>query len=428
MSVKVIQYIFLFFLCLSIVFFAYAVFSPFISHGVSVNILMYSFGKFAGLIGLLSLSTLIVSGDTARFFDRFLGIDKIIKFQRKFGLITTIVVLLHPIFFILSDASFASYLIPDYASIPLALGTISLYMIICVEISSKLYKRISYKSWQFIHVLTYVLFFFSLYHATKIGSDADSIVMKAILSVLFAMVIAGLLYRIIYKIRRRNLKFHVREVRWESENTFTLVLDSSRPFSFKAGQFCFLRIDKNKLYARHPFTMSNSPQDRGLSFTIKLGGRFTKAASELERGDEVIVEGPFGVFTINDRQKDLVFVAGGIGITPFISMLRNRLKSNESRNVLLLYGAKTGNDLIFRKELDAIKEDWFKKIYVLSRDEDSLCERGHIDRYLIEKNVRNIKSSIFYICGPENMKKDVRKALIDMGVKRSDIKTEDFFW
>ena len=88
MDKEIARYIFLFFIVFSCLVFAYVVFSPFISQGISTNLLLHSIGKITGLIGFLFLSILIISGDTARFFDRVFGMDKIIKFQRKFALIT----------------------------------------------------------------------------------------------------------------------------------------------------------------------------------------------------------------------------------------------------------------------------------------------------------------------------------------------------
>src|SRR3989344_6405710 len=106
MKSKIIPFIFFVFLGVTSSFFAYTLFRPFISQTVSAGVLLYSIGRLAGLIGLLSLSIIIISGDTARFFDRFLGMDKIIIFQRKFALVTTLFISSHPLFFILSDSSF----------------------------------------------------------------------------------------------------------------------------------------------------------------------------------------------------------------------------------------------------------------------------------------------------------------------------------
>lgn len=393
----------------------------------------YLIGKLAGLTGFLFLSLLIFSGDTARFFDRFFGMDKIIKFQRKFSLITMIFILLHPIFFILSNQLILPYLIPDFSVIPLALGTISFYIFIIVMIASKMYKLISYAIWQYIHILTYLLFFFALYHAFNWGSDSGNWQIRIIYFILFTAIIIGIIYRTNYKLKQRLAgKFYVQEIKSETKDTFTLTLKSEKKFLFKAGQFCFLRLNKDKLYARHPFTIASASPENEISFTAKLTGKFTKVLSELKPGEEIIIDGPCGIFIIEDNFKDLVFMAGGVGITPFMSIIRAKLKDNKNQNIILLYGVKTKADIIYRQELDSIKKDWFKKVYILSNDHSvsktNEDETGHVNQGIIKKYVSNINNSLFYICGPEPMKKSLRKALSGLGVSRKNVMIEDFFW
>lgn len=248
---------------------------------------------------------------------------------------------------------------------------------------------------------------------------------------MFAGLFLGIIYRTQYKIRKKHAgRFFVQEVKRETSDTFTLALKPEKPFYFKAGQFCFLRINKNRLFARHPFTMSSAPQEPNLYFTIKQSGRFTKTAFELKNGEEVIIDGPFGKFIIKDRKKDLVFIAGGVGITPFMSMLKEHLNKKLTQKITLLYGSKTEQDIIFKNEIDTLDESWFKKIYVLSQGNSAAasCEPGFITQALIEKYVKNIDNSLFYICGPEVLKSSVKKSLADLGVKKKNIIIEDFFW
>ncbi|MDP2741726.1 MAG: ferric reductase-like transmembrane domain-containing protein, partial [bacterium] len=397
---------------------------------IHLSYLFYSIGRLFGLIGFLFLSILIISGDTARFFDKFFGMDKIIKFQRKFAITTSVFVLTHPIFFMLANKSVFNFLLPNLTYIPLSIGIISFYVFIIVAISSKIYKRISYKLWQYIHILTYLLFFFVLYHAINLGSDYGLLSIKIIYWILFSFISIGIIYRTWYKIKAGRLVFVVKEIKWETKDTYTIILTPNKKFHFKAGQFCFLRINKEKLYARHPFTISSAPQEDTISFTVKLKGRFTKIASGLKAGERVIVEGPFGIFDIEDKKKDLVFISGGVGIAPFMSIIKDKLRSQNFQNVLLLCGAKTENDLIFKNEIDTVKETWFKKIYVLSDDSSysGPCEKGYINKKIIEKYAENAKNSLFYICGPEPMKELCKKALFSLGVKKSDVFIESFFW
>ena len=309
-------------------------------------------------------------------------------------------------------------------------------------IASKIYKRISYQIWQYIHIITYILVFGVLIHAIKWGSDVDDFVFLYI--VITIGLIIGIVYRTQYKIRRLySGKFIVKSIKEETKDTFTIIVIPEKAFKFKAGQFCFLRLNKNKLYARHPFTISSAPYEKEISFTIKLAGRFTETAKELKAGDEILVDGPFGKFIpkigMNNIEtdiavKDLVFIAGGVGIAPFMSILKDIQKNKENKqkipNIILFYGSQTEEDIIFRKELDAINEGWFKKVYILDNGEKSntLFEYGYITKDIIKKYVRNINNSLYYICGPEIMKDSTKKILAELGVKNKNILIEDFFW
>jgi predicted ferric reductase len=411
-------------------FFGFTIFGELPSGSMSAGVLFYAFGRFAGMMGFIFLSSIIISGDTARFFDRWIGMDKIIKFQKKFAVFTTIFVVSHPIFFMLSDSFYLNYLLPSASSLPMALGTISLYIFAVVMTASVLYKRVSYNAWQIIHIATYFLFFFSLFHAINLGSDTQSLGVRILFGTLAAAVIGGAVFRTVYKVRQFSNRFEVVSLRWETKDTFTIAIKSNKDFRFRAGQFCFLRLNKDKLYARHPFTVSSSPGSANLEFTVKLEGRFTKAASKLSIGDSVIVEGPFGVFTVSEQEKPLVFIAGGVGITPFMSMLDDMVNRKTERDVTLIYGSRKKADTIFKKRLDGLALPGFRKVYAYSEENQVGPgeEKGFITKDILKKHVKDPKGSLYYICGPEGLKKSVLKALDQMGVKKDNIFIEEFFW
>lgn len=165
---------------------------------------------------------------------------------------------------------------------------------------------------------------------------------------------------------------------------------------------------------------------------MKIQGKFTRALSKLKPGGEVIVDGPFGIFMVKDRVKDLVFMAGGVGLAPFISMIRDKLSeaASQRQKIVLFYGVRTEADIIYRQELDSIKESWFAKVYVLSNHGSDFAagEAGQINQKIIEKYVPNTANSLFYICGPELMKRSLKKILAKLSVSRQKIMIEDFFW
>ncbi len=395
---------------------------------LSFSSIFYKIGQFLGLIGFLSISLLIISGDSAKFFDKYFGIDKIIKTQRKFAIFTYFIVFSHPLFIILGQRNYLNSLIPNFTILPLAAGAFALYIFIGVMLSSLSYKRISYEIWQYIHIATYILFALIWYHSFNTGSSISFFSIKLMYYFLPILVLIGLIYRTNYKLKQRKNSFSVKEVRKETEDTFTLVVQPKKQISFKPGQFFFLRLDGRKLYARHPFSVSSSPDEKNLSFTIKLAGRFTQHAQKLKPGENIQIEGPFGNFIPREKEKEQVFIAGGVGITPFMSMINYNKNSKVKNKITLLYGSKKEKDIIFKKELDSISESWLKKVYLLSQEQKHGFEYGRINKEIILKYLPDIKNKIFYICGPKAMNLSVSHILTNLGVNKKDIITENFFW
>lgn len=392
--------------------------------------LLYLLGKIAGVFGFFTLGLLIFSGDSARFWDRFIGLDRIIKFQRKFAFVTAFFVIGHPIFFALSTGRWFNFFVPQFTLWPLAAGIMAFYLFLVVMAASVFYKRVSYQAWQYLHIGTYLLFFFAAYHLLNWGSDKNILLWPTM--VMSVLVIVGLIYRTNYKWQQRTSKFFtVTNVKPETEQIFTLSLKPQQKFSFAAGQFCFLRLEKNKLYARHPFTIASAPSVSEVSFTIKLAGRFTQTARNLKPGETVIVDGPFGRFSPKDTTAPVVFIAGGIGITPFMSMLREQQSTDRQQNVTLFYAAKTKAEAAFYRELNELNVPWLKKIFIFSQETtptDSQNFSGHLSADFIKQYVPDFLTSQFYICGPEGMKSDLEKQLKKTGLAISQIFSESFFW
>ena len=276
------------------------------------------------------------------------------------------------------------------------------------------------------------MFVFSLYHAYNIGSESNYLFMQVFYVISGVLFVIGVIYRTNYKFKQRfKGNFIIKKIVWETKDTFSIIIENVNHLkvNFKAGQFCFLRINNKKLYARHPFTISSAPNE-DLRFTIKLNGRFTKIASELKNGDEIVLEGPFGIFTNNIHSKNLLFIGGGVGMTPFMSLI-NDIKNHKNKynqNVDLIYCCRKEEMIIFKKELEDINENWFNKTYFLSEEKNPSNNYiiGRVSKDFLEKKIKS--NQTIYICGPEPMKNAVKKYLNELGVDKSQIKTEDFFW
>ena len=398
---------------------------------MNLSEIFYTLGKLSGLITLISLALLIFSGDTARYFDRFLGLDLLIKFQRKFSFFVLSFAVLHPALFILSGRESLKVFIPNFYLIPLSFGIFAFLILIIVMLFSHFYKRISYRAWQYIHILTYILLFLALYHAFFWGSSANNPIFQVIYLIILIAVVSGAIYRFLYKYRVwRRPKFYISKIIQETNNIFSIALRSDKKMNFKAGQFCFLRLRGKKLYARHPFTIASSPQEEELLFTVKNTGRFTFALSKMKVGDEILIDGPFGRFTERKKSGDLVFIAGGVGITPFRSMALDFLARGRQGKISLIYCAKSQEELVFEDDFNRLQGENFKTFYVLSAGEknEGSYFAGRINKEIIKEALVNMNNPTFYICGPEPLKVATIQMIKELDVSKKSIIFEDFFW
>ena len=184
----------------------------------------------------------------------------------------------------------------------------------------------------------------------------------------------------------------------------------------------------------HHWTISSSPAQKDtISSTIKGVGDFTKTIPQTRPGDTATVHGSFGRFShvLHPHERDLVFLAGGIGITPLMSMLRYMRDMDDDRSVLLLYGNRTEKDIVFRRELEEMaagKRPDLTVVHILSgAGTDWTGETGHVDRERIKKYCEaDLSEKIFYVCGPQKMAEALIKTLFEMGVSKSRIRQEIF--
>lgn len=226
-----------------------------------------------------------------------------------------------------------------------------------------------------------------------------------------------------------------------NDNTLLLTLkreSSERPLSFQPGQYAAISFYNGKKQSpTRCFSIVSSPTEQDiLQFSTRINGRFTKSLSRLQADDVVNVFGPFGGFVFDLAQdKKSVFIAGGIGITPFISMMRyaSTLKSDNSVN--LFYSVATDQGIPFKEELINIGENNsnLKTVFAVSHGDitdESLKNRsfsGFIDSDAISKNIEgNLSDYKFYICGPPPFMAIIKNNLEKAGIPPEMILTEAF--
>lgn len=218
------------------------------------------------------------------------------------------------------------------------------------------------------------------------------------------------------------------EVRTETADMKTYVLETEKPFYFRAGQYSTLGCKVGESEVSRPYAMSSSPKDalaRKVAFTVKKAGFFSDwLFDNAKPGDVFTVGDPSGDFCYEPLKdaKQVVGIAGGSGITPFYSMAQAIADGTENFSLTVFYGAKTAADFAFKKELDALVSDKIKVVYVTSNEEKEGYEHGFVTLDLIKKYVSG--DFTVMMCGPAAMYAFADKELAPLGLPLRRIKKE----
>jgi predicted ferric reductase len=278
----------------------------------------------------------------------------------------------------------------------------------------------------------------ALVHIFILGRFTTAPVMKAMWLVYAILVISLILwYKILKPIINWNKTWEVVENRAEHGDSHTLVLKpvGHEGFSFEPGQFAWIKKGRTPFgVGQHPISLSSSadvPPGGAISFTIKdLGNWSGEVVPNIQPGEKMWVDGPHGVLSA-DREQGMgyVLISGGIGVTPLYSMCQTFAERGDVRPVLLFYGARNFDELIFREELEALKESMnLQVIFVLSEPgDDWQGEKGFIDADILQRYLpEQYKRFAYFICGPEPLMDAMEQALPELGVPPEKVLSERF--
>ena len=236
------------------------------------------------------------------------------------------------------------------------------------------------------------------------------------------------------RIHPRTMRLQVTEIIMETPSTRTFRFERSDGPSppFSAGQYVNVFQQIGKVHTSRPYSISSAPGEPFLDLTVRLktdGFVSGHLFDGLEVGDEVTTTGPSGWFCHEPLidGEDLVFLAGGSGITPFMGMLRDFSKRGVRCKVHLLYGSRTPEDVIFRDGLEKMQEAMpdLSVTHVISDPPEGYQGiSGFLDADCIRKVVGDVAGRRFYVCGPNRMLDLCRSALEELGVGLHRIRTE----
>ncbi len=221
---------------------------------------------------------------------------------------------------------------------------------------------------------------------------------------------------------RKTIK--IRKVEPVTHNVKRFTLDRPDGIKFVSGQAAEVSVNKPKWdNEKRPFTFTSLAQWDFLEFTIKIypdHHGVTEQLGMLVAGDELIIHDIFGTIHYVDEG---VFIAGGAGVTPFISIIRQLEHDNKIGSNTLLFSNQTTSDIILRDEFDRMLGNRF--INIITNERTDQYHNGRIDADFLSKNVKDF-SKYFYLCGPDPMVESLQKTLLTLGANQSKIVIEQF--
>ncbi|HUF17069.1 MAG TPA: ferric reductase-like transmembrane domain-containing protein [Thermoanaerobaculia bacterium] len=367
---------------------------------------------------------------------RPLGIDLVMQYHRQIGILALVVVVAHPVLLILHQPAYLQFLNPFGGTLASRTGVFSILALIVLTVTSVWRKqlRIGYEAWRVTHALLGIgAILLAQIHIYLLGVFANAPWKQGALA-LWSLVFIGLIVwlRLVKPVTLRRRSWQVLEVLPEAPTTWTVVLEprGHDGFRFAPGQFAWIKIGNPWSVDEHPFSFSSSAErpDR-LELGIKELGDFTNRIGEVEPGTPVYIDGPHGSFSSDFQPADgFLFIAGGIGISPILSMLRTLADRSDRRSHVLVYACSRWSRTAFRDELGRLSARLdLKMVYVFEEPHEGWTgASGYVDGEILAPLLRRDQSQHVLMCGPDAMMTAVEKALYEQGVPDRRIHMERF--
>ena len=347
-------------------------------------------------LALTTLSlTFILATRTPMLESWFHGLEKVYTVH-KFTAILSIILL-----------TFHNYSIGSLWGSRLAgqFGNIAIYIFISIVIVAYLGKYLQYEAWRWIHRLVYLAYIFGLFHVYMImGNRLLTFNLLSVVVGIYAILGLAAGFYIIFLYQKISFTYlgKITNLKRLNHDTIEIEIHLSRPFHYQAGQFTFLKIFQEGFEtAPHPFSISGG-QGRTLYFTVKNSGDHTKNIYDnLKIGSKVAVDRAYGYMIMKQGQENQVWIAGGIGITPFISYIREHPILDKKVN--FYYSFRGKENAVY---LDLLRDYESKnpqfELHLIDSTKDG---------YLSFEHEKIQKRATVYMCGPLTMMKPLSKQI-----------------
>jgi predicted ferric reductase len=391
-----------------------------------------SLGQMAGLLGMSLLSLNFVLSARFKFLDKlFNGLNRAYVKHHIIGVLAFCLLLFHPTFLIIQYLSIslkaAFIFILPFSDWPVTLGEIALLVFIVLMFIT-LYLHFKYQNWKNTHKFLGIVLIFGALHMFLVPTDiSNNALLKYYMLILFGFGVISYFYGTILQIyRKKEYKYKLEKVVKVNDSIAELILTPlSEKIKFLPGQFVFLRFQVGGVLSEsHPFSITSDANGNNLSLGIKTLGDYSSMVYLLKPGAVCSIDGPFGAFSyLNPKSKRQIWIAGGIGITPFLSMARHIGSSGSGDyNIDLYYSVKNESEEAFAGEMEEIsKQNNNFKLHHHFSEKD-----GYISASSVVSKSDDVSSADIFLCGPPAFMKNLREQFVKLGINNEKIHSEEF--
>jgi predicted ferric reductase len=408
------------------------VFTPLSGRFDTFEQVMTNLGRAAGIFGMaLYAISLILSARFKVYTEYFPGLNKEYNYHHTTGIYSFLLLMAHPIlldfrYLYVSPRAMADFLLPRN-DIPILLGMIALLGLVALILVT-LYAKWKYHILKGFHKFLGVVFFVAAAHMFLSLADLGvNLPLAVYMAFLTAGAAGAFFYRtILGAFAVDRLEGVVTAVTKSGPDVIEISITfTGDPMMYRSGQFVFVSFESSLVsFEAHPFSVSSGGDEVVLRVAIKALGDYTKKLLALETGKRALVEGPFGRFFYEyESTRDKVWVAGGIGITPFLSMARTLSRTKtDTFKVYLFYCTKNVGELCFIDELNkiALEHDW---LTIIPYCADT---KGFLTGQKVAELANGVIDKDLYVCGPPMLMQSLRKQFLRLGASRKSIHLEAF--
>jgi predicted ferric reductase len=364
------------------------------------------------------------------------GTDAVIDFHRQIGYTGLVFILVH----VALSAEWGKILTSSDTPPRVWVGAIAAGALV-VLVATSMWRqrlRLSYEVWQVLHAaLAVVAVVAGVVHVLLVDYYVDTPWKRTLWALMTAAFLWLLVWvRVLRPMRIRRRPWTVERVTPERDRTTVLTL---RPaghsgMQFEPGQFAWITVGRSAFsVTSHPFSLCSSAEREGsVEVAIKAAGDFTTSVATVSPGTTVYLDGPHGVFSIDQYEgAGFGLIAGGVGIAPAVSMLETLADRGDGRPVVLFAGNRGWDSIILRERVDDLAASLnLTVVHVLEEPPpDWAGETGYLDADILVRHLpTGFRRFQFFACGPTPMLAAVETALIEVGVPADRIHTERFDW